>query len=75
MEEFYFPKIISTASEARKTASPFYPCLKILRLQKKLDPPVGRNKVFRLHKTLFIQVFVFIHPGVCFYFTTNNEPG
>ena len=41
-------------------------------------------EVFRLPKTLFIQVFVFIHPGVCFYCTgsllvgaippTNSEP-
>ena len=27
------------------------------------------SKVFRLAKTLFIQEFVFIHPGVCFYCT------
>jgi len=32
-------------------------------------------KVFRLPKTLFIQGFVFIHPGVYFYCTANSEPG
>ena len=35
---------------------------------------ISGYKVFRLPKTLFIQVFIFIHPGVCFYCTANSEP-
>jgi len=40
-----------------------------------IDRVQGEYKVFRLPKTLFIQVFVFIYPGVCFCCTANREPG